>query len=102
MLRKLCTRNQETSEGENCGTFVWNAKNPWGAHFCMEHGNSPIPDIPFTAKIARRTNDHVDRKLAKAIEIAEISPPINMGSGWRLLPTIRKKTLAKRTHAQKL
>ena len=65
----------------------------------MQHGNSPIPDIPFIAKIVRRTNDHVDRKLAEAIEIAETSPPI---SGWRLLPTIRKRSLAKRTHAQKL
>ena len=79
-----------------------NAQNPWGAHFCMQHGNSPIPDIPFIAKIVRRTNDHVDRKLAEAIEIAETSPPINTDSGWRLLPTIRKRSLAKRTHAQKL
>ena len=79
-----------------------NVQNLWGAHFCMEYSNSPIPDIPFTAKIMRRTNDHVDRKLAEAIEIAEISPPINMESGWRLLSTIRKRSLANRTHAQKL
>ena len=48
-----------------------NAQNPWGTHFCTQHGNST-------------------------------SPPINTNSGWRLLPTIRKRSLAKRTHAQKL
>ena len=79
-----------------------NAQSPWGAHFCAEYGNSPILDIPFTAKIVRRTNDHVNRKLAEAIEIAETSPPINTDSGWRLLPTIRKRLLAKHMHAQKL
>lgn len=81
----LRTRGEHTS--------VWNMA--W-------HGNSPILDIPFTAKIVRRTNDHVDRKLAEMIEIAETSPLINTDGGLRLLPTIRKRSLAKRTHAQKL
>ena len=73
-----------------CALLARNAQNPWGAHFCMQHGNSPIPDIPFIAEIVRRTNDHVDRKLAEAIEKAETSPPINTDSGWRLPPTIGK------------
>jgi hypothetical protein len=74
-------------------------QNPWGAHFCTKYGYSPIP---FKAKVVRRTNDHVDQKLAEAIEIAETSPPINTDSGWRLLHTIRKRSLAERTHVQEL
>ena len=70
----LRTRGEHTS--------VWNMA--W-------HGNSPILDIPFTAKIVR-TNDH---GLAEAIEIAKTSPLMNTDSGWRLLPTIRKSTARK-------
>ena len=75
-------------------------QNPWGAHFHNKHSNTPTPDLPFTAKIMKRTSDHVERKLTKAIEIAERAPSINTDSGWRLLPTIRKRSLARRTHAQ--
>ena len=78
-----------------------NTQNPWGAHFYNKHSGTPTPDLPFTAKIVKRTTDHVERKLSEAIEIAETSPLINTDSGWRLLPTIRKRSLPRRTHAQK-
>jgi hypothetical protein len=47
--------------------FAKNAQNQWVVHSCTEHGNSHIPDVPFTARIMR-TNDHADRKLGEAIE----------------------------------
>ena len=66
------------------------------------HRNSTIPDIPFKAMIVRRIDDHVDRKLAEAIHTGETSPPINTDRSWRLLPTVRKRSLDKCTHEQKL
>lgn len=69
-----------------------NEQNPWGAHYGTAHKGSPVPTIPFTARIIRRAQDHVDRKLGEAIEIAETTPLLNTDSGWQLLPTIRKRS----------
>ena len=69
-----------------------NEQNPWGAHYGTAHKSSPVPTIPFTARIIRRAQDHVDRKLGEAIEIAETTPLLNTDSGWQLLPTIRKRS----------
>ncbi len=44
-------------------------QNPWGAHYGTTHNGSPVPTIPFTARVIRRAQDHVDRKLGEAIEI---------------------------------
>ena len=68
-----------------------NIQNPWGAHYSSKHSNTPTPDVPFRATIIRRTQDHVDRKLMEAIEIAENRPRLNTDSGWQLLPTVRKR-----------
>jgi hypothetical protein len=51
-----------------------------------------VPTIPFTARIIRRAQDHVDRKLGEAVEIAETTPLLNTDSGWQLLPAIRKRS----------
>ncbi|MCG8626654.1 MAG: hypothetical protein MJE68_32220, partial [Proteobacteria bacterium] len=67
-----------------------NIQNPWGAHDSSKHSNTPTPDVPFRATIIR-TQDHVDRKLMEAIEIAENRPRLNTDSGWQLLPTVRKR-----------
>ena len=69
-----------------------NEQNPWGAHYGTTHKGSPVPTIPFTARIIRRAQDHVDHKLGEAIEIAETTPQLNTDSGWQLLPTIRKRS----------
>ena len=55
----------------------------------MEHRDIPTPSVPFTAKVIRRTCDHVDCKLVEATKITEAAPPLNTDSGWQLLPTIR-------------
>ena len=43
-------------------------QNPWGAHFHNKHSGTPTPDLPFIAKIVKRTTDHVERKLSEAID----------------------------------
>ena len=68
-----------------------NAQNQWGAHFCTEYGNSPIPDIPFTAKIVR-TNYHVDRKLAEAITTDQHGQQLEA-------PPNRQEKIASQAHA---
>ena len=69
-----------------------NEQNPWGAHYGTIHKGSPVPTVPFTARIVRRAQDHVDRKLSEAIEMAETTPQLNTDSGWQLVPTIRKRS----------
>ena len=67
-------------------------KNPWGAHYSTKHNRTPVPTIPFSARIIHRARDHVDHKLGEAIEIAEAAPPLNTDGGWQLLPTMRKRS----------
>ena len=56
-------------------------ENPWGAHYTSTHKDDPVPTVPFQAELITRARDHVDRKLAEAIHIAEVTPTLNTDKG---------------------
>ena len=68
-----------------------NEQNTWGAHYGTIHKGSPVPTVPFTARIVR-AQDQVDHELSEDIEIAETTSQLNTESGWQLLPTIRNRS----------
>ena len=81
----------------NTEELQWLATNrtPWGAH-SYKHGNTPTPDVAFKATIIKRTQNHVNRKLMEAIDMAENNLQLNIDNGWQLLPTITTRVTRRR------
>jgi len=70
------------------------ANEPWGIHMAEKHSQIPISstDVIFKdARILAKETRAARRKLREAIEIRERRPAINIYSGWKLTPCIRRE-----------
>ena len=62
-------------------------RTAWGSHYVDHRESATSPNFaPFCrAQILRRHSSLPSRRLVEATEIAQYSPAVNRGGGWRLL-----------------